>query len=159
MVDVSAAARLASHYENPIAPAIEANRTGVPLVGLTSNTVPWELVRAAGFFPFVLRPARRPTPAADRFMEQGVFAPRIRALFDGIVSGEWNFLRAIIVPRTSEQEYKLFLYLCEVARERPGSEMPPVFLYDLLHSRSAESYSYGIARTAHLKRQLERIDG
>jgi benzoyl-CoA reductase/2-hydroxyglutaryl-CoA dehydratase subunit BcrC/BadD/HgdB len=152
-----AAARLASTYENPTTEALEAHRTGVPVIGLTSNTVPWELVRAAGLFPFVFRPVRRATPAEDEFMEENVFAPRIRALFGGLVSGEWSFLRAVIIPRTSEQEYKLFLYLHEMARERPHDEMPPAYLYDLLHSRSAESYAYGIDRTEHLKRQLEEI--
>jgi benzoyl-CoA reductase/2-hydroxyglutaryl-CoA dehydratase subunit BcrC/BadD/HgdB len=154
-----AAARLAWHYENPMAQALEAHRAGVPVVGITSNTVPWELIHSAGLFPVVFRPAARATPVADEFMEPNVFAPRIRAIFDGIVSGEWSFLRAIIIPRTSEQEYKLFLYLREVARERQRSGMPPIYLYDLLHSRSVESYAYGLDRTTHLMRQLDEIAG
>lgn len=154
-----AAARLLWHYENPVAQALEAHRAGMPVVGITSNTVPWELLRAAGFFPLIFRPAARATPAATEFMEENVFEPRICTIFDGIISGEWSFLRAIIIPRTSEQEYKLYLYLREVARERPRAEMPPVYLYDMLHSRSAESYAYGIDRTRHLKRQLEEIAG
>jgi benzoyl-CoA reductase/2-hydroxyglutaryl-CoA dehydratase subunit BcrC/BadD/HgdB len=155
----SAANQLASHYENPMAQALEAHRAGVPVVGLTSNTVPWELIRAAGFFPVVLRPSQRATPAADEFMEKNVFQPRIRQIFESAISGEWNFLRAIILPRTSEQEYKLFLYLREVGREGSRNGVPPVFLYDLLHSRWAETHAYGISRTEELKRQLEEIAG
>jgi benzoyl-CoA reductase/2-hydroxyglutaryl-CoA dehydratase subunit BcrC/BadD/HgdB len=151
--------RLAWHYENPVAEALKAHRAGVPVVGLTSNTIPWELVSAAGLFPFVFRPTPRQEVMADEFMEKGVFAPRIRAIFDGLVSGEWSFLRAVLIPRTSEQEYKLFLYLREVARERGQLEMPPVYLYDLLHSRSTESYGYGLERTKQLASQLERIAG
>jgi benzoyl-CoA reductase/2-hydroxyglutaryl-CoA dehydratase subunit BcrC/BadD/HgdB len=154
-----AISRLAWHYENPVAEALRAHRAGVPVVGLTSNTIPWELVSAAGLFPFVFRPTRQTTVMADEFMEEGVFAPRIRAIFDGVVSGEWSFLRAILIPRTSEQEYKLFLYLREVVRERGQLEMPPVYLYDLLHSRSTESYGYGLERTKQLASQLERIAG
>lgn len=152
-----AATRLASHYENPMAQALEAHRAGIPVVGLTSNTVPWELIRAAGFFPVMLRPARSPTPLADEFMETNVFPERIRQIFESAVSGEWSFLRAIILSRTSEQEYKLFLYLREVAREGARDGMPPVCLYGLLHSRSAETRAYGISRTEELKRQLEEI--
>ncbi len=155
----SAARQLAWHYENPMAQALEAHRAGVPVVGITSNTVPWELIRAAGFFPVVLRPGPGATPAADEYMEQRVFQSRIRRIFDTVVRGEWDFLQAIVLPRTSEQEYKLFLYLREVAREVPRDGMPPVYLYDLLHSQSAESHAYGITRTAELKRQLERIGG
>jgi benzoyl-CoA reductase/2-hydroxyglutaryl-CoA dehydratase subunit BcrC/BadD/HgdB len=154
-----AISRLAWHYENPVAEALRAHRAGVPVVGLTSNTIPWELVSAAGLFPFVFRPTPQTTVMADEFMEEGVFGPRIRAIFDSVVSGEWSFLRAILIPRTSEQEYKLFLYLREVVRERGQLEMPPVYLYDLLHSRSTESYGYGLERTKQLASQLERIAG
>jgi len=92
-------------------------------------------------------------------MEKNVFHARIRQIFDSVVRGEWDLLRAIILPRTSEQEYKLFLYLREVARERPRDGMPPVYLYDLLHSRSPESHAYGLTRTEKLKKQLEEIAG
>ena len=155
----SAASQLAWHYENPMAQAMEAHRAGVPVVGLTSNTVPSELIRAAGFFPVMLRPAQCATPAADEFMEKNVFQARIRQIFESAVGGELDFLRAIVLSRTSEQEYKLFLYLREVAREGSRDGMPPVYLYGLLHSQSAETHAYGISRTEELKRQLEEIAG
>lgn len=155
----SAANQLASYYENPMARALEAHRSGIPVVGLTSNTVPWELIRAAGFFPVMLRPAQRATPAADEFMEKNVFKARIRQIFESAISGDWSFLRAIILPRTSEQEYKLFLYLHEVGREGSRDGVPPVYLYDLLHSQSAETHAYGLSRTEELKRQVEEIAG
>src|ERR1019366_7302768 len=152
-------ARLAWHYENPMAQALERHNSGVPVVGVTSNTVPCELLSAAGLFPVMLRPPTTATPFADEFMEENVFHPRIRAIFNHIVSGEWQFLDAIIIPRTSEQEYKLFLYLREVARTREDVRMPPVYLYDLLHFRSAESHAYGLNRTQALKQQVEKIAG
>jgi benzoyl-CoA reductase/2-hydroxyglutaryl-CoA dehydratase subunit BcrC/BadD/HgdB len=37
--------------------------------------------------------------------------------------------------------------------------MPPVYLYDLLHTRSPETYSYGLERTLHLKERLEKLTG
>ena len=131
-----ARARLRWHAEHPLAAALRARQSGTPVVGMTSDTVPWELVEAAGCFPLVLRRPRRPTPNADQLLEPDVFSARIRGLFEGIVSGEWSFLRAVVVPRTSEQDYKLFLYLREIMRETSGSGMPPVYLYDLLHTRS-----------------------
>lgn len=155
----SAAMQIAWHYENPMAQALEAHRAGVPVVGLTSNTIPRELVHAAGFFPVMLCPSRSATPTADEYMEPNVFQTRIRGIFDSVVRGEWDFLRAVILPRTSEQEYKLFLYLREVGREHPRDRMPPVYLYDLLHARSLESHAYGLTRTEKLKKQLEEIAG
>jgi benzoyl-CoA reductase/2-hydroxyglutaryl-CoA dehydratase subunit BcrC/BadD/HgdB len=152
-------AQLAWHYKNPMAQALERHNSGVPVVGVTSNTVPWELLSAAGLFPVVLRPPVTATPFADEFMEENVFHPRIRNIFEQAVSGKLQFLEAIIIPRTSEQEYKLFLYLREVARTRADVRLPPVYLYDLLHYRSAGSHAYGLQRTHALKQQIEKIAG
>ena len=109
-------AQLGSFYQNPMSDALAASAAGVPIVGITSNTVPWELIAAAGMYPVVLRSDDGPTPFADEFLEPEVFQPRIRSIFDQIVSGRWP-LKAVIIPRTSEQEYKLFLYLREIARQ------------------------------------------
>jgi benzoyl-CoA reductase/2-hydroxyglutaryl-CoA dehydratase subunit BcrC/BadD/HgdB len=129
----------------------------VPVVGVTSNTVPWELLRAAGFYPVLLSPRRHHTPLADRYMEN-VFSARMKAIFDFLISPESACLRAVIVPRTSEQEHKLYLYLREVVRQ--GSEQAPEpILYNLLHARSPEAEAYGLKRTLDLKTQLERLAG
>jgi benzoyl-CoA reductase/2-hydroxyglutaryl-CoA dehydratase subunit BcrC/BadD/HgdB len=138
--------------------ALDASATGVPLVGITSNTVPWELIAAAGMYPVVLRSEDGGTPFANEFMEPEVFQPRIRSIFDQIVSGRWP-LRAVIIPRTSEQEYKLFLYLREISRQYREQHLPPVFLYDLPHSRSDESRAYGLKVTIDLKEQLQALSG
>src|SRR5580704_3110985 len=130
----------------------------MPVAGMTSNTVPWELLRAAGYFPLMLNPGPRPVPQADRWMEDGVFSDRIRGIFDGIASGAWPFLKLVVIPRTSEQEHKLFLYLREVARQGLATGIPEVYLYNLLHARSAEAEQYGLERTGELKKYL-RADG
>ncbi len=57
----------------------------------------------------------------------------------------------IVIPRTSEQEHKLFLYLREVARQGLSTGMPEVYLYNLLHTRSAEAEQYGLQRTEELR--------
>ncbi len=129
----------------------------MPLVGVTSNTAPWELLRAAGLQPVLLSPRRAPTPLADRYMED-IFSARIKAIFDFLISPESAVLSAVVIPRTSEQEHKLFLYLREVVRQ--GTERAPeVVLYNLLHARSAEAEAYGLARTHELKCSFERLTG
>ncbi len=131
--------------------------SGLPVVGITSNTVPWELVRAAGFQPFLLSPRKATTPLADRYMED-VFSSRIKAVFDFLLSGEAGALSAVVLPRTSEQEHKLYLYLREMIRQ--GAERcPRPILYNLLHTRSAEAQDYGLERTHELQTQLEQMSG
>jgi benzoyl-CoA reductase/2-hydroxyglutaryl-CoA dehydratase subunit BcrC/BadD/HgdB len=151
--------RLTDHYENPAAEAILSAASGMPVVGITSNTVPWELIRAAGAFPCMINSGNSNHAGIGSFMEEGVFEERIRAIFGAAISGDLQYLSLLVIPRTSEQEYKLYLYLREVARQNPTCRIPPLCLYDLLHTRSPESYSYGMERTLCLKKRLEELTG
>ncbi len=152
-------AQLMWHYENPAAEAMISAAGGIPVVGITSNTVPWELIRAAGAFPCVINSGNANHPDIANFMEESVFEKRIRAIFGAAISGDLEHLSLLLISRTSEQEYKLYLYLREVARQDPQRRIPPVYLYDLLHTRSPESYSYGLERTLRLKERLEELTG
>jgi len=89
---------------------------------------------------------------------EDVFSPRIKTAFDFLVSGEAAVLTAVVIPRTSEQEHKLYLYLREVMRQGVERCAQPI-LYNLLHSRSAEAQAYGLERTRELKTQLEQMSG
>jgi len=150
--------RLVWHYENPEAEA-RAAAGNIPVVGTTSNTVPWELIRAAGAFPCVVNSGNPDHPDIGTFMEEGVFEARIRAIFGAAISSNLQYLSLLVIPRTSEQEYKLYLYLREVARQDPGRRIPPLYLYDMLHTRFPESYTYGLERTLCLKERLEELTG
>ena len=59
--------------------------SGAPLVGVTSNTVPWELLRAAGYHPVLLSPraGKRHSPIATWKM---YFSARMKAIFDFLIS-------------------------------------------------------------------------
>jgi len=151
----SAVAALTRIYTERAVPA------GTDVIGVTSNTVPWELLRAAGLRPVLLSPHRANTPFADRYMED-VFAARMRAIFDYLLSGDGAGLCGVVIPRTSEQEHKLYLYLREVAREaarQGGERIPPALLYNLPHTRSHEARVYGLERTRQLKTDIENLAG
>jgi benzoyl-CoA reductase/2-hydroxyglutaryl-CoA dehydratase subunit BcrC/BadD/HgdB len=151
--------RLIWHYDNPAVEAIASAANGIPVVGITSNTVPWELIRAAGAFPCMINSGNASHPDIGHFMEEAVFEKRIRAVFGAAISDSLEHISLLIISRTSEQEYKLYLYLREVARQDPQRRIPPVYLYDMLHTRSSESYSYGMERTLCLKKRLEELTG
>jgi benzoyl-CoA reductase/2-hydroxyglutaryl-CoA dehydratase subunit BcrC/BadD/HgdB len=151
--------QLTWHYENPAAEALASAANGTPVVGITSNTAPWELIRAAGAFPCVINSGNAHHADIPNFMEEGVFEERIRALFGAAITGDLQHLSLLLIPRTSEQEYKLYLYLREVARQDPMRHIPPVHLYDMLHTRTSESYDYGLERTLRLKERLEEVTG
>jgi benzoyl-CoA reductase/2-hydroxyglutaryl-CoA dehydratase subunit BcrC/BadD/HgdB len=98
------------------------------------------------------------TPHADPYMEP-VFSRRIRCLFDALLSGAWSFLSVLIIPRTSEPEHKLYLYLSEVIRQGSGGAVPPPYLYNLLQTRSKRSRAYGQQETARLLAHLAGVTG
>lgn len=152
--------KLLWHYQHRSAEALAQHNAGVPVVAFTSNTVPWELIRAAGCFPVLIGPelgvSYQPNPLADSLIEP-VFDSRIRTIFGDIFSGAWSFLRLLIIPRTSESENKLYLYLREVARQKLTDNQPTLYLYDLLHTRSPISRKYGFDRTKDLVRRLGKI--
>ena len=98
-----------------------------------------------------------PTPFADRFMED-VFARRHRVAFDRLCSGAWTDIDIVVIPRTSEQEHKLYLYLREASRLGQSRRVPGLYLYNLLHSRSAEAYNYGLERTRQMAHDFRVTD-
>ena len=148
--------KLRWHYENQRAVALEIHEAGIPVVGFTANTVPYELIRAAGCFPVLLSPPHSATTLADEFMEP-VFETGIRCIFDRALAGDWSFLKLLIIPRTSEPQHKLFLYLREVTRQKSDAMIPPLHLYDLLHARSPQSNEDGLVRTRELAQRLMEI--
>jgi benzoyl-CoA reductase/2-hydroxyglutaryl-CoA dehydratase subunit BcrC/BadD/HgdB len=136
--------------------AKERHKQGIPVAGVTSNTVPRELLEAAGFFPVLLSPPHGGTPVADEFMED-VFDARTKSLFDFLASGAGEFLKLVVIPRTSEQEHKLFLYLREVVRQGSIAHLPGIYLYNLLHTQNAVSREYSRERTLSFKKFLEEL--
>ena len=124
------------------------------IAGITSNTVPWEILRAAGYTPVLLEDEAGPTPHADRWMED-VFDRRFRVIFDRLCAGAWSHLDRVVIPRTSEQEHKLYLYLREIARTQPAGVIPELYFYNLLHTRTPESYDYGLERTRQMMRDFD----
>ncbi len=125
-----------------------------PAAGITSNTVPWEILRAAGYAPRLMEADSGPTPYADRFMES-VFDRRIRVIFDRLWGGAWKQFELVVVSRASEQEHKLYLYLREAARLHGMNAIPKLYLYNLLHTRTPESFTYGLERTRAMVREFE----
>src|SRR6185436_16276749 len=129
------------------------------VVVLSSPSVPVEIVRAAGLNPIVIRGGVSPTPTADGHLEVGVFPPRLRWLAEAALSGFLANAEHIVFPRTSDPDYKCFLYLREFARLGIAPALPPVSLFDLLQSEGPDVRAYNVARTRALLEELALADG
>jgi hypothetical protein len=111
--------------------------------------VPIEVVRATGLAPVVVRGGVTPTPAADVHLENGVFPSRIRRLVQSVVT-ERHPLACVVLPRTSDADYKSYLYLRELVRRRDVRHSGPLLLFDLLQSAGSEVAAHNAARVRDL---------
>lgn len=131
------------NYQNRQFTALEKYKAGEQVIGYTSNTVPVELIEAAGFYPTLVDANCSDFTGSDQYMEP-VFDQRTKSIFHEILLGKWAFLKALIIPRTSEAEHKLFLYLMEVKRLTNNPNIPEIYFFDLLHTQNplCEEYSF-----------------
>jgi hypothetical protein len=153
----SAIDELAAGFDEPFARLGRDADDDRGAVVISWPAVPVELVRAAGFRPVVAHGSTRPTPAADGVLEPGLFPARLRQLVEAALTGRLGQVAAIVLPRTSDADYKCFLYLRELGRR--GAPLPPVLLFDLLQSAVPEARDHNVARTRALFGQLAGIAG
>ena len=130
-----------------------------PVVVTSWPSIPIEIIRAAGFRPVIARGSADPTPTADAHLEAGIFPSRLRHLVEDALTGRLAHASRIIIPRTSDADYKCFLYLREFVRRGIASRLPPVVLFDLLQSHSADVRAYDAARTHALLDELASASG
>jgi hypothetical protein len=120
-------------------------------------SVPVEIVRAARLRPVVARGGPEPTPAASAVLEPDLFPSRLRRLVEAASTGRLAHAAAIVLPRTSDADYKCFLYLRELVRRGRVGALPPVLLFDLLQSASDGVRAHDAARTGELLDTLSGI--
>lgn len=129
-----------------------------PVVGYVGNTVPMELIAAAGCVPVRIAPVQGDTALADRFVDP-VSDPDVRRIFELYASGELDALSLLIVPRSSEAQHKLYLSLREARRAGVTRRGPELWLYDIPHTQRPSSHAYGLARSRALWQALAALGG
>lgn len=130
-----------------------------PFIVASWPSIPVEIVRAAGFRAVFTRGACSPTPHADQRLEPDIFPRRLRHLVEGALTGRLSEAERIVIPRTSDTDYKCFLYLREFVRSGVTSALPPVILFDLLQSGGVQVGGYVAARTLALLDELAAVSG
>ena len=142
-------------------PGYGADRDRPPVV-ISWPSVPIEIVRAAGLRAVFVRggpTGTATTPAADAHLESEIFPSRLRYLMDAALTGCLDRAARIIIPRTSDPDYKTFLYLREFERRGIARSLPPILLFDLLQSDGPEVRSYDAARVRALFDELASVNG
>jgi benzoyl-CoA reductase/2-hydroxyglutaryl-CoA dehydratase subunit BcrC/BadD/HgdB len=156
-MDTSAIAKLTAEFEEPFRVLGRDAAADRDAVVISWPSVPVEIIRAAGLRPVIARGNAEATPAADAVLEPELFPNRLHQLVEAALTGRLEHAAAIVLPRTSDPDYKCFLYLRELVRRGVVAALPPVFLFDLLQSRGDDVPSYDAARTKELLARLAHI--
>lgn len=139
---------------DPLLVARAAARDGARVIGYLGNDVPVALILAANALPVRLRGlAGKPTPNADRFLESS-FTPESRAIAEQWITGELDFLAAVVLPRTDDAAQRLYYYLCELQRRGVCAGPKPV-LYDVANIGRESSLAYTRESTRRLIAELD----
>ncbi len=123
-----------------------------PLIGYSSPAIPREVLSAGGCRPFFLGNSSAPAVARSEFLESEFFAARSYDLLAEISADAAQKLRAVVLSRTSEQEYKLFLYLCELKRTSKIADAPEIYLFNLLQTAGDSVHAYALGQVRQLLR-------
>lgn len=136
-------------YSDRLGHAVHSKAAGQKVIGFVGNTVPVELILAAGLVPCRLSPIDGELSASDRYVES--FAdPDVRRVFQMYSTGQLDMLDMLIIPRSSEAHHKLYLMLREANRVGLTNGKPTLFLYEILHTQRESSRLYGVQRTQDL---------
>jgi benzoyl-CoA reductase/2-hydroxyglutaryl-CoA dehydratase subunit BcrC/BadD/HgdB len=149
----SAIAKLTAAFESTF------TDVDVPAVVVSWPSVPIEIIRAAGLRPIIVRGSMNPTQAADAQLEPDIFPSRLRSLMEAALTGHLSRAARIVIPRTSDADYKCFLYLKEFVRLGIASALAPVLLFNLLQSRGPDVGAYNAARIRDLLDELTSVSG
>lgn len=126
-----------------------AERDGAVVV-TSWPSVPVEIIRACRLRLVVASGSTAPTPLADAELEPGLFPGRVRQVVDAALAGRLAHVACIVIPRTSDSDYKCFLYLREFVRTGRADAMARTELFDLPCSGDAHVRRYTIGRTGAL---------
>jgi hypothetical protein len=155
----SAIAALTAAFADPLADARRNRHAGLPVAISSTRQVPWEVLRAAGFATYVYRPTHDVYPHAQPYLEEQALGRHGSSVTEAAMRGELATANVFVCSRASEQDYKTYLYLREFVRQGVIDRLPPILLYDILHTRTAEARAYGIERTKQLWRDATMISG
>jgi benzoyl-CoA reductase/2-hydroxyglutaryl-CoA dehydratase subunit BcrC/BadD/HgdB len=139
--------------------AKEWKEKGGKVVGYFCDSVPDEMILAAGFLPF--RISGDPligTERADKYTEP-VYEGFVRSMLNGLLSGHFDFLDYLIIPHSRDSIQALYAILYDVKQFEPRIEFPELYLFDTLHTRSWLAARYMYDRVCDLKKKLEEWSG
>jgi benzoyl-CoA reductase/2-hydroxyglutaryl-CoA dehydratase subunit BcrC/BadD/HgdB len=156
---VSALETMKKHYRDRDLAIRSWREKGGKVVGYVYPTVPTEIMTAAGLLPvMVTGNPEIPTEEGDRYMED-FFCPFVRSLHDLFVRGRYGDMDLVVLPHGNDSVSRCYYYLCTEKEYHPELKVPPLYYFDILHTKRYIANRYTRGRVAALKEKLETLSG
>jgi benzoyl-CoA reductase/2-hydroxyglutaryl-CoA dehydratase subunit BcrC/BadD/HgdB len=148
------------HYLHRDAAALKWKQDGGKVVGCVGTSIPEEIIMAAGCLPVqVTGDPDVPPHEGDRYMED-TFCPYVRSIHNLFLTGRYEFLDLAIFPHGTDSVKRCYFYLWTEKHDfEPDLKIPPLSVFDILHTRSYVSSCYVRGRMEAFKEELERFSG
>ena len=149
------------HYQQRDLSAREWKKKG-KVVGYFCDSVPEELILAAGFFPFRLSG----NPSGKTDIARQHIVPRhpkredfVHSMLNMVLTGEYDYLDYLVIPHTRDSIHRLYQTLVMLREANPDIRVPEFHFLDTVHSNlfSGEQYLHNQFMT--LKNKLEEWSG
>jgi benzoyl-CoA reductase/2-hydroxyglutaryl-CoA dehydratase subunit BcrC/BadD/HgdB len=143
------------HYRERDLAAREFKEKGGKVVGYMCDSVPEEMILAAGFFP--LRISGDPwggTELADKYTETA-YEGFVRSMLNMILNGAYDFLDFLIIPHSRDSIHELYAVLNAVKSLETALRLPDLYIFDTLHTKLWTTELYNRDRVYELKKKLE----
>jgi benzoyl-CoA reductase/2-hydroxyglutaryl-CoA dehydratase subunit BcrC/BadD/HgdB len=149
--------RLRAAYDDRLGEAQRRKAAGSRLAAYFLNSVPVEVIVAAGLDPIRLvgDPGRH-APIADRYMEEYMDG-EVRSIFGSVLTGEFDVADLLVVPRSSEVYLQLYYFLGEMPDWEPAAKIPLLYLFDLLQAPHWVTARYDVGRMHAFAERLAEI--
>ncbi len=151
--------RLVAAYDDRLGEARRRKAAGATMIGYFLNSIPVEIIYAAGLdcVRLVGDPGRR-AAIADSYMEEYMDG-EIRSIFGSVLTGEFSFVDLLVIPRSSEVYLQLYYFLREMPAWEADAPIPATYLFDLLQSPHWLTARYDEGRMRAFAARTEALGG
>ena len=150
------------HYAQRDLAARAWKEKGGKVVGYFCDSVPEELILAAGIFPIRLSG----DPKGPMDIARKTLIPRftaregfVHSMLNMLLTGAYDFLDYLIIPHARDSIHRLYQLLVMVKSAKPDLNLPELFFLDTLHTQFFSSGMYERDRLLELKEKLEEWSG
>lgn len=146
-------------FANKDREALEWKKSGGKVAGCLGGDVPEELLIAGGLLPVRIYGSVKKNPIlANQYLEQG-FDPYIRAQFESIADGSYQYLDYLVISNSSDPIIRIYYYLRAMDQIEAVSKVPKLYFFDFLHTRFRTSALYNRERVKEFRSEIEKWIG